>query len=261
MSFETQWSVRFVAFPYTFCSVFFIRFSVLIRYRKSMFWCCSICVLTRRVSEFWCRCLLGNESEKYVIENLYDFDLGIITITMDANELAEEWNEERTTTKSEPAIFDIFVKNICSFLPMCLFCHFSLCPFGCVVAVPSFPYFGSIQFQFVFILHPLALSLILPGLFLSKLKYIFFIVFCVRFDKLRKFTYRKKHTRPYKREFRMISVDYCSFPFRVLLYCCWKWDQVFREIEQFEKKHTDIQKTNKRMKTINPIFMLFFISK
>lgn len=30
-----------------------------------------------------CRCLLGNESEKYVIENLYDFDLAIITITIE----------------------------------------------------------------------------------------------------------------------------------------------------------------------------------
>lgn len=74
----------------------------------------SICVDS--VSIRCCRCLLGNESEKYVIENLYDFDLGIITITID-----ERANEEsgcasrRDAETSEPAIFDIFVKNIVHF--------------------------------------------------------------------------------------------------------------------------------------------------
>lgn len=116
--------------------------------------------------------------------------------------------------------------------------------------------------RFVFILHPLALSLSFFRVYFYRNWNIYFLLYSV-FGLINCANSRteKKYTRPYKREFRMISVDYCSFPFRVLLYCCWKWDQVFREIEQFEKKHTDIQKTNKRMKTINPIFMLFFISK
>ena len=144
-----------------------------------------------------CRCLLGNESEKYVIENLYDFDLGIITITIDEKEwLAPssakangEWERKRDRDKWA-SNFRYFCEKYRSFLPMCLFCHFSL---ACVLvlALSSFrsnahfiPYvhpftiFRSIQFRCGGLFSFCIRSFSVRNLFLSKLKYIFLLYLC-----------------------------------------------------------------------------------
>lgn len=112
-----------------------------------------------------CRCLLGNESEKYVIENVYDFDLAIIAITIEH----EESKQQRAPTAKEKwaSNFRYFCGKYCSFLPMCLFCHFSLifCAFLFFDIFFAHSYFESFpcialdpisDWRFVFILHPLA---------------------------------------------------------------------------------------------------------
>lgn len=181
MSFETQWSVRFVAFPYTFCSVFFIRFSVLIRYRKSMFWCCSICVDSasirvlvpmftwKRIRKICDRKFIWLRSGHYYDHNGCERASGRVKRRANHH---EKW-ASNFRYFCEKYLFIFADVSVLSFFTV----SFWLC---CCCSIVSLFRFDPISVgRFVFILHPLALSLSFFRVYFYRNWNIYFLLYSV----------------------------------------------------------------------------------